>query len=99
MAAVRYSGRWTRSGYERHLARNGTVILKFFLNVSREEQAKRFRRRIDRPDKNWKFNVGDLAERALWDDYQHAYEAMLSKTSTAWAPYSGSKQGASLFRS
>jgi PPK2 family polyphosphate:nucleotide phosphotransferase len=73
--------------FESHLARNGYVVLKFFLNVSREEQAKRFRRRIDRPDKNWKFSEGDLEERALWDRYMEAYEAALQATSRSWAPW------------
>jgi PPK2 family polyphosphate:nucleotide phosphotransferase len=74
-------------GFERHLARNGYVILKFFLNVSREEQASRFRRRIDRPDKNWKFSEGDLKERELWDDYMAAYQDALNATSRPWAPW------------
>ena len=73
--------------FERHLARNGFVVLKFFLNVSKEEQAERFRRRIDRPDKNWKFSEGDLAERALWDQYMEAYEEALNATSKPWAPW------------
>ncbi|MBT8396709.1 MAG: polyphosphate kinase 2 family protein, partial [Gemmatimonadetes bacterium] len=64
--------------FEGHLARNGNVVLKFFLNVSKEEQAERFRRRIDRPDKNWKFSEGDLAERKRWDDYMEAYEKALN---------------------
>lgn len=73
--------------FERHLARNGYLILKFFLNVSKEEQADRFRRRIDRPDKNWKFSKGDLAERELWDEYTEAYEMALNATSRPWAPW------------
>jgi PPK2 family polyphosphate:nucleotide phosphotransferase len=73
--------------FERHLARNGYLILKFFLNVSKEEQADRFRRRIDRPDKNWKFSEGDLAERTLWDQYMEAYEKALNATSRPWAPW------------
>ncbi|MGD8360170.1 MAG: polyphosphate kinase 2 family protein [Gemmatimonadota bacterium] len=73
--------------FERHLARNGYVIAKFFLNVSREEQAARFRRRIDRPDKNWKFSEGDLEERKRWDDYMKAYEDALNATSRPWAPW------------
>jgi PPK2 family polyphosphate:nucleotide phosphotransferase len=73
--------------FESHLARNGYMILKFFLNVSPEEQAERFRRRIDRPDKNWKFSEGDLKERALWDRYMEAYEACLNATSRPWAPW------------
>ncbi|NNM31993.1 MAG: polyphosphate kinase 2 family protein, partial [Gemmatimonadetes bacterium] len=75
------------NGFERHLARNGTLILKFFLNVSKEEQGHRFRRRIERPDKNWKFSEGDLAERALWDRYMEAYQAALNATSRPWAPW------------
>jgi len=73
--------------FESHLARNGFMILKFFLNVSLDEQAERFRRRIDRPDKNWKFSEGDLKERALWDQYMEAYEACLNATSRPWAPW------------
>jgi polyphosphate kinase 2 (PPK2 family) len=63
------------------------LVLKFFLNVSKEEQAARFRRRIDRPDKNWKFSEGDLAERGLWDEYMNAYEEALNATSKPWAPW------------
>jgi PPK2 family polyphosphate:nucleotide phosphotransferase len=73
--------------FEQHLARNGYLVLKFFLNVSREEQADRFRRRIDRPDKNWKFSEGDLAERELWDQYMDAYQEALNATSRPWAPW------------
>lgn len=72
---------------EHHLTRNGTLVLKFFLNVSKKEQKKRFLERLDEPDKNWKFSMGDLAERARWDDYQRAYEEMLSRTTTPWAPW------------
>lgn len=72
---------------ERHLTRNGTRILKFFLHVSKEEQKKRFLERIDTPEKNWKFSFGDLKERAVWDDYMKAYEEMLNHTSTEWAPW------------
>ena len=75
------------NAFERHLARNGTAIVKFFLHVSREEQRKRFLKRINRPDKNWKFSPRDLYERSFWDDYQRAYEQMLSATSTRWAPW------------
>jgi PPK2 family polyphosphate:nucleotide phosphotransferase len=75
------------NSFERHLARNGTAIVKFFLNVSRREQRKRFLKRLDEPEKNWKFSASDLAERAYWDDYQLAYEEMLSETSTEWAPW------------
>jgi PPK2 family polyphosphate:nucleotide phosphotransferase len=73
--------------FERHLVRNGTVIIKFFLNVSKEEQKKRFLERLERPEKNWKFSAADLAERGYWDDYMKAYEDALSATSTEWAPW------------
>jgi PPK2 family polyphosphate:nucleotide phosphotransferase len=72
---------------ESHLARNGFAIVKFFLNVSKEEQGDRFKRRIDRADKNWKFSEGDLAERELWSDYMQAYEEALNATSRPWAPW------------
>lgn len=85
---VRWDGRYESiRTFEGHLARNGYVVLKFFLNVSKEEQAARFKRRIDRPDKNWKFSEGDLAERSLWDDYMNAYEKALNATSKPWAPW------------
>ena len=73
--------------HEKHLARNGTVVLKFFLNVSREEQCARFLSRIDEPKKNWKFNPGDVKERARWDDYMEAYADALEATSKPWAPW------------
>jgi PPK2 family polyphosphate:nucleotide phosphotransferase len=73
--------------FERHLSENGTLILKFFLNVSKREQKKRFLERLDRPDKNWKFSVADLEERNFWSDYQVAFEETLSNTSTSWAPW------------
>ena len=73
--------------FERLLAEEGTTILKFFLNVSEEEQARRFLARLDQPEKRWKFNPGDLEEREYWDDYTKAYEDMLCKTSTDWAPW------------
>ena len=72
---------------EKYLSENGIVILKFFLNVSKEEQKKRFLERIDRPEKNWKFSTADAKERAFWDDYQKAYEDCLNRTSTEWAPW------------
>jgi PPK2 family polyphosphate:nucleotide phosphotransferase len=72
---------------EEHLARNGTVILKFWLNVSREEQKRRFLARLDNPDKNWKFEPRDLVERRSWDRYMQAYEAALNATSRPWAPW------------
>ena len=73
--------------WERYLADNGIRVVKMFLNVSREEQRTRFLRRIDRPEKNWKFAASDVRERQYWDKYQHAYSAMLSQTSTEWAPW------------
>jgi PPK2 family polyphosphate:nucleotide phosphotransferase len=75
------------SAFERHLARNGTVILKFFLNVSKEEQRQRFLDRIEEPEKNWKFSVQDVNERKHWDDYQHAYADMIAHTSSKHAPW------------
>jgi PPK2 family polyphosphate:nucleotide phosphotransferase len=72
---------------EKHLARNGTVILKFWLNVSKEEQRQRFLSRLDEPEKNWKFTSGDVVERGYWDDYMHAYEEVLKSTSRPWAPW------------
>lgn len=75
------------NAFERHLVRNGTVILKFFLNVSKEEQKNRFLERLDRPDKHWKFSTADLAERAHWSHYMRAYSDCLSATSTKWAPW------------
>lgn len=73
--------------FEKNIAENGTIILKFFLHLSKEEQKRRFIDRIDNPKKNWKFSVGDLKERAHWDEYQSAYEELLSKTSTDKAPW------------
>lgn len=73
--------------FERHLAANGVVILKFFLHISREEQRVRLLERLDDPRKQWKFNAGDLKERARWDAYTEAYEAALSRCSTAEAPW------------
>lgn len=73
--------------YEKHLARNGTVVIKFWLNVSTEEQRERFLARLDQPEKNWKFESGDLAERGRWKDYMKAYEAALNATSVAHAPW------------
>jgi PPK2 family polyphosphate:nucleotide phosphotransferase len=75
------------NAWERHLDRNGTKIVKFFLHVSKEVQKKRFYARLDQPGKEWKFNAADVAERALWDDYMGAFEAALSATSTPWAPW------------
>lgn len=73
--------------FERHLARSGTVILKFWLNVSKEEQRSRFLDRIDEPESNWKFNPGDISERGHWDSYMEAYEDALNQTSRPWAPW------------
>lgn len=72
---------------ERHLHRNGMRILKFFLNVSKEEQKERLLSRIDDPDKNWKFSLADLQARAQWDEYESAFEEMLEKTSKPYAPW------------
>ena len=73
--------------FESHLAENGTHILKFFLNVSKEEQKKRFLSRIEEEEKNWKFSMGDVKERALWNDYMNAYTDAIENTSTAGAPW------------
>lgn len=75
------------AAYERYLARQGVVILKFFLNVSKEEQRKRFLERIEEPEKNWKFNAGDVAERAHWKAYQSAYEEAILATAAPHAPW------------
>ncbi len=75
------------NNFEEYLVRNGILVLKFFLNVSKSEQKKRFLARIDEPEKNWKFAVADYQERAFWDDYQHAYEQLLNHTSTDQAPW------------
>jgi PPK2 family polyphosphate:nucleotide phosphotransferase len=75
------------NAFERHLVRNGTVVLKFFLHVSKGEQKRRFLERLERPEKHWKFSAADLAERAFWDRYMEVYEDALSATSTAWAPW------------
>jgi PPK2 family polyphosphate:nucleotide phosphotransferase len=75
------------NAFERHLVRNGTVVLKFFLHVSKEEQKQRFMDRLERAEKNWKFSLADLNERAYWDDYVDAYEKAISATSTKWAPW------------
>jgi len=72
---------------ERHLDRNGTCIIKFFLHISKEEQRKRFLERIDQPEKNWKFSRADVEERKFWNDYMRAYEKCLSATSTRRAPW------------
>ena len=72
---------------EKYLVRNGTVILKFFLHVSKKEQKERFLERIEAPEKNWKFSMTDVKERAHWDGYMKAYEEMLEHTGTSWAPW------------
>lgn len=72
---------------ERHLTRNGTMVLKFFLNVSKKEQRKRFLERLEEPGKLWKFSPGDVAERAHWDEYMDAYQSAIRATSTEWAPW------------
>jgi PPK2 family polyphosphate:nucleotide phosphotransferase len=73
--------------HERHLARNGTALLKFWLNVSRDEQRRRFRSRLDSPHKNWKFSEQDVRESELWDEYMNAFEEALNATSRPWAPW------------
>jgi PPK2 family polyphosphate:nucleotide phosphotransferase len=85
-------GIWKRrfqeiNNFEEYLVDNGTIVLKFFLNVSKAEQKKRFLERIDRPEKNWKFSSADAKERQRWDDYQAAYEDALNHTSTQHAPW------------
>ena len=75
------------NNFERHLVRNGTIILKFFLNVSKDEQKSRFMERLDTPEKNWKFSANDVRERQFWDDYQTAFEEAINHTSTPWAPW------------
>jgi PPK2 family polyphosphate:nucleotide phosphotransferase len=90
--AARGKDVWTRryrdiNAWERYLTDNGFVIVKLFLNLSREEQRVRFLRRIDLPDHTWKFSVADAQERRYWDDYQKAFSEMLSATSSEWAPW------------
>ncbi|MDY6995747.1 MAG: polyphosphate kinase 2 family protein [Actinomycetota bacterium] len=91
-AVLNSEGLWHRryrdiNDWERYLTDNGTVIVKLFLNVSKQEQERRFLKRIDNPEKNWKFSAADLHERVFWDDYQVAFQEMLSHTSTEWAPW------------
>jgi PPK2 family polyphosphate:nucleotide phosphotransferase len=74
-------------GFERHLTRNGTLVLKFHLRISKEEQRKRFLARLKVPAKRWKFSASDIAEREYWDDYMAAYEEMIRETSTDYAPW------------
>ena len=90
--AARGAGLWKRryreiNDWERYLVDNGFRVVKLFLNISREEQRTRFLKRIDVPEKNWKFSASDVSERAHWDEYQHAYSEMLTHTSTGWAPW------------
>jgi PPK2 family polyphosphate:nucleotide phosphotransferase len=73
--------------FERHLRRNGTLVLKFHLRISKKEQRKRFLARLDDPSKRWKFSANDIAEREYWDDYMAAYEEMIRETSTDYAPW------------
>jgi PPK2 family polyphosphate:nucleotide phosphotransferase len=73
--------------FERHLARNGTLLLKFFLHVSKQEQKRRFLARLAKPEKHWKFSLADVAERAYWKEYMEAYEDAVRATSTRWAPW------------
>jgi PPK2 family polyphosphate:nucleotide phosphotransferase len=75
------------NAFEQHLARNGTLVLKFFLHLSKDEQRKRLLKRLDDENKNWKFSENDVHERRYWDRYQSAYEAALNATSTDWAPW------------
>jgi PPK2 family polyphosphate:nucleotide phosphotransferase len=75
------------TAFERYLARNGFLILKFFLNLSKKEQKRRFLERLDEPSKNWKFSMGDVHEREFWSDYQKAYGEAIAATSTPWAPW------------
>ena len=75
------------NAFEQHLTRNGTLVLKFFLNVSKNEQRKRFLERLERPEKNWKFSSTDLEERKHWSAYREAFEQMVQNTSTTWAPW------------
>ncbi|MCX7834053.1 MAG: polyphosphate kinase 2 family protein [Ignavibacteria bacterium] len=75
------------NNFEKYLFENGTIIIKFFLHLSKDEQKNRFLKRIDIQEKNWKFSLGDIKEREFWEDYQKAYEDMLSNTSTPYAPW------------
>lgn len=75
------------NAFEQHLVRNGILVLKFMLHISKKEQKRRFLDRLDRPEKHWKFCPADVAERAHWDDYMEAYEEAIAATSTDWAPW------------
>lgn len=85
-------GIWKRrfeeiNNFEKYLVNNGIIVLKFFLNVSKEEQKNRFLERIEIPEKNWKLSPNDAKEREFWDDYMEAYEDLFNHTSTSWAPW------------
>jgi PPK2 family polyphosphate:nucleotide phosphotransferase len=89
---ARRKGVWKRrfeeiNNFERYLVRNGVHVLKFFLNVSKQEQKRRFLARINTPEKNWKFSLNDAKERGYWDDYMAAFEDLFQHTSTPWAPW------------
>jgi PPK2 family polyphosphate:nucleotide phosphotransferase len=91
-SSAKDDGVWRRryreiNDWERYLSDNGFRIVKMLLNISKEEQRLRFLKRLDRPDKNWKFSSADVTERGYWDDYQRAFSEMLSHTSTSWAPW------------
>jgi polyphosphate kinase 2 (PPK2 family) len=91
-SSAKDDGVWRRryreiNDWERYLSDNGFRIVKILLNISKEEQRLRFLKRLDRPDKNWKFSSADVTERGYWDDYQRAFSEMLSHTSTSWAPW------------
>ena len=91
-AVLNSDGLWQRryrdiNDWERYLTDNGTILVKVFLNLSKDEQERRFLARIDEPEKNWKFSAADLRERRFWADYQRAFGDMLSHTSTDWAPW------------
>src|SRR5262249_49536109 len=92
MPAAGRRGVWARryreiNDWEQYLVSNGIHIVKVMLNVSKQEQAKRFLKRIDQPEKNWKVSLSDIRERRPWDEYQQAFDNMLSQTSTKWAPW------------
>jgi PPK2 family polyphosphate:nucleotide phosphotransferase len=89
---VKYPDIWERRyrqirEFERYISENGIIPVKFFLHLSKEEQKRRFLRRLERPEKNWKFSAADLKEREYWDKYQEAYERAISETSTSFAPW------------
>src|SRR5690606_26771952 len=75
------------NNFEKIVFENGTIIIKFFLNISKEEQKFRLLRRLDKPNKNWKFSPGDLKERKLWDDYMKCYEEIFNNSATDYAPW------------